>query len=109
MGVPPLIGRTPTADDAKEGAEPVVVMGYRFWQRQFGGDRGVIGRQLRLNDTVRTVIGVMPKRFMWRGADGYIPNRITRGPFVGGGRAGDLPRRVETGGTPAQAGAGPPP
>ena len=57
MGVPPLFGRTPTADDARPGAEPVVVLGFRFWQRQFGGDPGVLGRQLRLNDTVRTVIG----------------------------------------------------
>ena len=43
----------------------VVVLGYKFWQRQFGGDRGVLGRKLRLNDKVRTVIGVMPPRFMW--------------------------------------------
>ena len=50
MGVPPLIGRTPTAADARPGAEPVVVLGYRFWQRQFGGDPNVLGRQLRLND-----------------------------------------------------------
>ena len=64
MGVPPLLGRTPTAEDARPGAEPVVVLGYRFWQRQFAGDPGVLGRQLRLNDVVRTVIGVMPKRFM---------------------------------------------
>src|SRR3982751_6676280 len=40
MGVPPLLGRTPTANDATSGAEPVVVLGDRFWQRQFGGDRG---------------------------------------------------------------------
>jgi len=103
MSVPPLIGRTPTADDAKEGAEPVVVMGYRFWQRQFGGDRGVIGRQLRLNDTVRTVIGVMPKRFMWRGADVYIPTRFTRGQFVEGVRSVHLLGRLKPGVTGAQA------
>src|SRR3954470_1249491 len=73
MGVPPLIGRTPSLDDRLPGAPPVVVLGYRFWQRQFGGDPQVLGRQLRLNDTVRTVIGVMPPRFMWRGADVYLP------------------------------------
>src|SRR5215475_10076340 len=50
MGVPALIGRTVTASDAAPGAEPVAVLGYRFWQRQFGGNRGVIGRRLRLND-----------------------------------------------------------
>jgi putative ABC transport system permease protein len=103
MGVPPLLGRTPTAADAKEGAEPVVVLGYRFWQRQFGGDSGVLGRQLRLNDTVRTVIGVMPKRFMWRGADVYIPTRFQRGQLVEGVRNVHLLGRLKPGITSAQA------
>src|SRR5919106_450534 len=71
MGVPALLGRTTRAEDAQPAAAPVVVLGYRFWQRQFGGDPGVIGRELHLNGKVRTVIGVMPKRFMWRGADVY--------------------------------------
>src|SRR5215510_1663558 len=52
MGVPPLIGRTTAPDDARPDAAPVVVLGYRFWQRQYGGDPNVIGRQLRLNDKV---------------------------------------------------------
>src|SRR5919107_3163498 len=86
MGVAPLLGRTPTADDARLGAEPVVVLGFRFWQRQFGGDRAVLGRELRLDDTVRTVIGVMPKRFMWRGADVYIPVTFQRGQITQGVR-----------------------
>ncbi|MGH8636921.1 MAG: ABC transporter permease, partial [Burkholderiales bacterium] len=57
MGVPPLLGRTPTPDDARAGAEPVVVLGYRFWQRQLGGETDVLGRRLQLNGTIRTVIG----------------------------------------------------
>src|SRR4029079_7142607 len=48
MGVPPLIGRGTMPDDARPGAAPVVVLGYRFWQRQFAGDPNIIGRQLRL-------------------------------------------------------------
>jgi predicted permease len=103
MGVPPLIGRTPTAADARPGAEPVVVLGYRFWQRQFGGDRGVLGRQLRLNDNVRTVIGVMPKRFMWRGADVYLPLVFERGRIVEGVRNVHLLGRLKPGVTDAQA------
>jgi len=103
MGVPPLLGRTPTADDAKDGAEPVVVLGYRFWQRQFGGDPGVLGRHLRLNDSVRTVIGVMPKRFMWRGADVYIPTRFQRGQIVEGVRNVHLLGRLKPGISRAQA------
>jgi putative ABC transport system permease protein len=103
MGVPPLLGRTPTADDAKDGAEPVVVLGYRFWQRQFGRDPGILGRHMRLNDTVRTVIGVMPKRFMWRGADVYIPTRFQRGQLVEGVRNVHLLGRLKPGITSAQA------
>jgi putative ABC transport system permease protein len=103
MGVPPLIGRTPSAADAQPGAPPVAVLGYRFWQRQFAGDPGVIGRELRLNDVSRTVIGVMPKRFMWRGADVYLPVRFERGKVVEGVRSVHLLGRLKPNVTAAQA------
>jgi putative ABC transport system permease protein len=103
MGVPPLLGRTPTTADARAGAEPVVVLGYRFWQRQFGGDAAVLGRQLRLNGTMRTVIGVMPKRFMWRGADVYLPTAFERGRTVDGIRNVHLLGRLKPGVSEARA------
>jgi len=103
MGVPPLLGRTPSSDDARAGAEPVVVLGYRFWQRQFGGGANVLGRRLRLNDTVRTVIGVMPKRFMWRGADVYLPVPFERGRIVDGVRSVHLLGRLKPGVSDAKA------
>src|SRR5918996_780620 len=106
MGVPPLLGRTPDASEARPGAEPVVVLGYRFWQRQFGGDPHVIGRRLRLNDNVRTVIGVMPKRFMWRGADVYLPVAFQRGQAIEGARTVHLLGRLKPDVTAAQAAAG---
>src|SRR5215207_4418163 len=103
MGVGPLFGRTPTAEDARPGAEPVAVLGYRFWQRQFGGDPNVLGRQLRLNDINRTIIGVMPKRFMWRGADVYLPVTFEQGKTVEGVRGVHLLGRLKPGVTGAQA------
>jgi putative ABC transport system permease protein len=103
MGVPPLLGRTPAASDAEPGAEPVTVLGYQFWQRQFGGDPTVLGRRLRLNGTVRTVIGVMPKRFRWRGADVYLPIRFERGRIVEGVANVHLLARLKPGVTEAQA------
>lgn len=106
MGVPALVGRTTTAQDAAEGAEPVTVLGYKFWQRQFGGDPGVIGRKLRLNDKLRTVVGVMPKRFMWRGADVYLPDVFHRGETVEGERTVHLLARLKPGITREQASAG---
>jgi putative ABC transport system permease protein len=103
MGVPPLLGRTTTADDARPGAPPVVVLGYRFWQRQFGGDPGVLGRQLILSGVTRTVIGVMPKRFMWRGADVYLPHVFRRGTIEENVTSVHLLGRLKPGGTAAQA------
>jgi predicted permease len=103
MGVPPLLGRTPLPSDAHAGAPPVVVLGYRFWQRQFGGDPNVLGRHLQLNGTDRIVIGVMPKRFMWRGADVYLPVTFQRGRIVEGVRTVHLLGRLKPGVTEAQA------
>ncbi len=105
MGVPPLIGRTTVASDAVEGAEPVTVLGFKFWRRQFGGDPTVIGRKLRLNGKVRTVIGVMPVRFMWRGADVYLPDVFHRGQPVEGETDVHLLARLKPGITREQAAA----
>ncbi len=103
MGVSPLIGRATLPSDAVEGAEPVTILGYRFWQREFAGDPGVIGRKLRLNGKVRTVIGVMPVRFMWRGADVYLPDVFHRGQTVEGERQVHLMGRLKPGLTREQA------
>ncbi len=103
MGVPALHGRFYLPDDGRTDAAPVVVLGHRFWQRQFGGDAKVIGRQLRLNDKVRTVVGVMPKRFMWRGADVYLPITFERGRAVEGVRDVHVLGRLEPGVTEVQA------
>lgn len=65
LGVNPIKGRALTADDAKSGQPPVVVISYNFWQRRFGGDEGIIGRKVRLNETENTVVGVMPPDFSW--------------------------------------------
>jgi predicted permease len=99
MGVAPLLGRYYTPADT----EPVVVLGYRFWQRQFGGDPSVLGRRLTLDGRVRTVVGVMPKRFMWRGADVYLPVVFERGRVVEGVRFVHLLGRLKPGVSEAQA------
>jgi predicted permease len=103
MGVAPLIGRATTRSDAAEDAQPVTLLGYKFWQREFGGDPGVLGRKLLLNDKMRTVIGVMPARFMWRGADVYLPDVFHRGQDVEGVHDVDLMARLKPGVTLPQA------
>jgi len=61
LGVGPLLGRTFTDADDQPGAEPVVVLSYRFWQRRFAGDPAIVGQPLRIDGRTVTVIGVMPQ------------------------------------------------
>jgi putative ABC transport system permease protein len=103
MGVAPLIGRATIEADQAPGAEPVAILGYKFWQRQFGGDPNVIGRRLHLNDKIRTVVGVMPQRFMWRGADVYLPVVFHRGEVTENVHDVHVLGRVKPGVTEAQA------
>lgn len=82
FGVPALLGREFGVSDAPAGQNPqsVVVLGYKFWQRHFGGDRNVIGRNLQLVHKTYVVIGVLPPRFTWGGGDGgdvYLPLQLT--------------------------------
>ena len=103
MGVKPLLGRYILPRDGASEAQAVTVLGYQFWQRQFNGDPHVIGRKLRLNDRIRTVVGVMPKRFMWRGADVYLPVVFERGHAVEDASNSFLIARLRPGATPAEA------
>ena len=61
--VPPLLGRTLVEEDEREGALPVVVIGYDVWQTRFAGDPAIVGRDVRLGNTMHTVVGVMPEGF----------------------------------------------
>ena len=58
---PPLIGRDFVAGDDQKGAEPVVMLGYRFWMNRYGGDRNVIGKPVRVDGVSATSVGVMPE------------------------------------------------
>jgi putative ABC transport system permease protein len=72
----PLLGRTFTAQDDAPGAAAGVVLGYSTWQRIFGGDPGVIGRSILIDNRATTVIGVMPSEFRFpdRDAEFWIPS-----------------------------------
>ena len=61
--VPPVLGRLLIADDEREGAADVVVIGYDVWQTQFSSDPSVVGRAVRLGGAIHTVVGVMPDGF----------------------------------------------
>lgn len=59
LGVAPAAGRF-HADDVAGEAAPAVVLSHEYWQARFGGDAAVVGRDMIVNGTSRTVIGVLP-------------------------------------------------
>jgi len=63
VGVQPIMGRDFTAEDNKPGAEKVTILGHEIWQRDFNGDRSIVGQAVRINGKAATIIGVMPPNF----------------------------------------------
>ena len=63
LGVAPAQGRDFNAEDNRQGAPKVVLLGHGIWQRDFGGSDDVIGRVVRVNGTPASIIGVMPAGF----------------------------------------------
>src|SRR5689334_8082256 len=63
FGVNPLLGRTFAEGEDVKGKNQVCVISHAFWQRRFGGDPGVVGRTLSLNNTPTQIVGVMPAEF----------------------------------------------
>lgn len=77
LGLRPLRGRFFTTETAGPGTAPVVVISERFWRSQLDSDPGAVGRSLRVNGRLATVLGVAPKDFggVWPivPADLFVP------------------------------------
>src|SRR5215510_2195973 len=85
LGVNPVRGRTFQSGEDKQGGPNVAVLTYGLWQRRFGGDEAILGKQLDLAGTSYLVIGVLPASFQFamRPADLFLPyqptqNQLTR-------------------------------
>jgi len=103
LGVQPILGRASTDADVEPGHGEVVLLSYRYWQAHYGGSPSILGRLLTLNGHPRTVIGVMPPRFLWRGGDVYLPIPIANETEIQGQRRFALVGRLKPGVTEAQA------
>src|SRR5262245_43387190 len=77
LGVRPIVGRTFTEAEDRDGAQ-VAVISYGLWQRRYGGDPASVGRTTLLNDIRYEIIGVMPRAFAFRNrdVDYWIPNNF---------------------------------
>jgi predicted permease len=64
LGVKPALGRLVLPGEGEHPGEPtILVLSYSFWQRRFGGDPQVIGKQARVGGKPATIVGVMEKEF----------------------------------------------
>ena len=61
MGLAMVLGRSTNARDDGPAAPPVSVLSHQFWMEHFGGDPNVIGRTVRINDMVSTIVGVVQR------------------------------------------------
>ncbi len=63
LRIPPLLGRTFTADEDRPNQDAVVILSHALWQRRFGADPKIIGRTIVLSNRPRAIVGVMPSGF----------------------------------------------
>jgi putative ABC transport system permease protein len=87
LGVRPVLGRDFVPEEDRMGGDDrVVVLSHGYWQRRFGGDPRVLGRQIQLSGRPWTVVGVAPPNFRYgRAVDLWAPTRADT----------TLPRRAE--------------
>jgi putative ABC transport system permease protein len=79
LGVQPGMGRAFLPEEGKGPQAHVVILGYDFWQRKFGGSRSIVGEAITLDGEKFTVVGIMPGTFrfpqIWgiTGPYSYVP------------------------------------
>jgi putative ABC transport system permease protein len=74
LGVQPIKGRSFSAAEDNNGGARVAMISYALWQRRFGGDAGVVGQTINLNNSQYVVIGIAPPKFTFdRTIDVWVP------------------------------------
>ncbi len=78
LGVRAQLGRLPTPDEERLGLDAsVLLLSHSLWQRQFAGRPDVVGRTVRVEDRVATVIGVLPPGFRFPyDVEAWMPERV---------------------------------
>lgn len=87
LGVELVLGRNFVPADDEPGAPKVMLISHRLWQRSFGGDRSIIGRQVQLDGSPHIIVGVAPAGFRFPSqSDLWVPMASVFGDWLRGGR-----------------------
>jgi len=74
LGARVVAGRSFILEENRAGSAAIVILGHRLWERRFGGDAGVVGRSVTLDNKRYTVVGILPAGFqLLRWADLWMP------------------------------------
>jgi predicted permease len=84
LGITPALGRNFSSDEDQAGGSNVTILSYGLWQRRYGGDPGILGRDILLNGQKHTVVGVMPSsfRFLNGATSVWVPAAFTQKQFA---------------------------
>ncbi len=84
LGTDPALGRALVREESEPAAAEVTVLDHGLWQRRYGGDPGIVGRSITVDGISRTVVGVMPRDFVFPfgGIDLWLPIKadVSEGP-----------------------------
>jgi predicted permease len=83
MGLAPILGRLTGRNDDGAGAPSVSVLTYEFWMSRFGGDTNVVGRTIRLNGVVSTIVGVVQRAAHYPQRTDLFVNTVTSPHHLG--------------------------
>ena len=84
LGIEPALGRSFTAAEDRPGAPPVVMLSWDLYERRFGANPEILGRQIRLDAVPHTVVGVLPRQLSYPNAEIqlWVPYGQTVPPLV---------------------------
>ena len=105
FGIEPMLGRTIAPNEQGPNGERVLVISHGLWQRRFGGEIGVLGQKVFLDDEPFTIIGVMPPQFRFEAAQAFFPFPFDFGQRPRDGRAFLILTRISPATTEQQVNA----
>jgi len=95
LGIPALLGRGITSEDAKPDAPPIFVMNYKLWKSDFNADPNIVGKNFVVGGKQRTLVGIMPPRFQAFSGRLWFPLELRVGA-EGVNQVGNIPAQLWT-------------